>query len=43
MLVHYMQEKIWKVGTKKLRETHVYIFFICVKQKEVLIGDLSTY
>ena len=43
MLVHYMQRKIWKVGTKKLRETHVSIFSICVKQREVLIGDLSTY
>ena len=43
MLVHYMQRKIWKVGTKKLRETQVSIFSICVKQREVLIGDLSTY
>ena len=41
MLVHYMQRKIWKVGTKKLRETHVSIFSICVKQREVLIGDLT--
>ena len=41
MLVHYMQRKIWKVGTKKLRETHVSIFSICVKQREVLIGDLA--
>ena len=39
MLVHYMQRKIWKVGTKKLRETHVSILFISVKQREVLIGD----
>ena len=41
MLVHYMQRKIWKVGTQKLRETHVSIFFVCVKQREVLIGDLA--
>ena len=39
MLVHYMQRKIWKVGTKKLRETHVSILLISVKQREVLIGD----
>ena len=40
MLVHYIQRKIWKVGTKKLRHSCLY-FSIWVKHREVLIGDLT--